>query len=176
MSNNILDYYEKGLELAKSRIEKLRLDFLSNVAKYNDIKPIYDAYIINKKIMRSEVEIEDLNNRLKYFLDKENKILSIKNKALDNTNKKRDIAAKIKRKLAQFSNCPYCFGPLGNNPHADHIYPVSRGGESVPRNMVFICSSCNVSKGDKTLAAFIKKNKLDREKVEKELDLLGKDY
>ncbi len=39
--------------------------------------------------------------------------------------------------------CPYCGEALGDEPHADHIYPVSHGGLSTTENMVFICSTCN---------------------------------
>lgn len=176
VSKNTVNYYEEGLKLAKSRIGLLTAEFHTKMEKYNELKPIYDAYKINFEIEKSEREISSLNNRLQLLLQKEAKTLSLKNKASANTKQKRDIASRIKKQLAQFSNCPYCFGPIGENPHADHIYPVSKGGESVPKNMVFVCSSCNSNKGDKTLTAFIKKYKLDREKIENELDLLGKEY
>ena len=60
--------------------------------------------------------------------------------------------------------------------HADHIYPVTRGGQSTERNMIFVCQSCNLKKGDKTLNAFIRTAKLDRDFIEGNLDKLDKDY
>ena len=33
--------------------------------------------------------------------------------------------------------------------HIDHIYPVSKGGETVPSNLRALCARCNLVKGDK---------------------------
>jgi len=94
--------------------------------------------------------------------------------------KTRELAEEVKREiksqLRKFKVCPYCEGDLGDVPHADHIYPVSKGGLSTKENMVYICQSCNSSKSDKTLNVFIKSKGFDRDKVEGNLDLLGKDY
>ena len=87
-----------------------------------------------------------------------------------------EVKKEIKSQLRKFKVCPYCEGDLGDVPHADHIYPVSKGGLSTKENMVYICQSCNSSKSDKTLSVFIKSKGFDREKVEGNLDLLGKDY
>ena len=94
--------------------------------------------------------------------------------------KTRELAEEVKREiksqLNKFKVCPYCEGDLGDVPHADHIYPVSKGGLSTKENMVYICQNCNSSKSDKTLNAFIKLKDFDRDKVEANLELLGKDY
>ena len=42
--------------------------------------------------------------------------------------------------------------------------------------MVYICQNCNSTKSDKTLNAFIKLKGFDRDKIEANLELLGKDY
>ena len=94
--------------------------------------------------------------------------------------KTRELAEEVKREiksqLNKFKVCPYCESDLGEIPHADHIYPVSKGGLSTKENMVYICQGCNSSKSDKTLNVFIKSKGLDRDKVESNLELLGKDF
>ena len=76
--------------------------------------------------------------------------------------------------------CPYCerkfpSRKLNSNIHLDHIYPVSKGGQSVMENLVFICSDCNSKKSDNTLAIFCRQNGLDREVVTSQLLKLGKE-
>jgi 5-methylcytosine-specific restriction endonuclease McrA len=94
--------------------------------------------------------------------------------------KTRNLAGQIKNNLKDQLNidphCPYCGQFMDKNPHCDHIYPVSKGGLSTPKNMVFICSDCNTKKTDLTLMQFIRKNHLSRRDIEDRLDRLGKDY
>jgi 5-methylcytosine-specific restriction endonuclease McrA len=94
--------------------------------------------------------------------------------------KTRDLADKIKVALqAQLhitKDCPYCGLPLGDTMHADHIYPVSKGGLSTTENMVLICDKCNLQKGNKTLRQFISAYNFDRERIESALELLGKHF
>ena len=72
-------------------------------------------------------------------------------------------------------HCPYC-GEFISEAHIDHIYPVAKGGLSTTKNMVRVCSICNMKKKDLTLSQFIRKYKLDREFIEGNLDLLNKAY
>ena len=90
--------------------------------------------------------------------------------------KARDHAENVKRALRKDHDCPYCGNGLGAQPHADHIYPVSKGGRSVSANMVYVCAVCNVKKGDMTLAAFIATQRLDRDVIEQRLQRLRKEY
>jgi len=46
--------------------------------------------------------------------------------------------------------CVYC-GQDFENGHVDHITPVSKGGTNDRENLVYVCASCNWSKGAKTL-------------------------
>ena len=73
-------------------------------------------------------------------------------------------------------HCPYCSRGLGTQPHADHIYPVAKGGLSTIANMVLVCAECNNKKAEHTLRAFIQLYNLDREAVEARLAELGKDF
>jgi 5-methylcytosine-specific restriction endonuclease McrA len=72
--------------------------------------------------------------------------------------------------------CPYCGKDMGNDPHCDHVYPVSKGGLSTPQNMVYVCLDCNLKKTDLTLTQFIKKHGVRRLEIEERLEKLGKDY
>ena len=67
--------------------------------------------------------------------------------------------------------CPYCgrlLGPLSisvaNNPNVmvetaqlDHMDPISGGGEDSIRNTVYVCRSCNSSKGSRLFVNWLKK-------------------
>lgn len=90
--------------------------------------------------------------------------------------KTREVAASIKRELNITEKCPYCNNPVGEEPHADHIYPVSKGGNSNKDNMVYICKKCNLRKSDLTLREFILKASLNRDEVEARLESLGKSF
>jgi 5-methylcytosine-specific restriction endonuclease McrA len=90
--------------------------------------------------------------------------------------KTRELGARVRNRLAKQSQCPYCGGALGPSPHADHIYPVSKGGRSVERNMVMVCASCNIKKAHLTLSAFIKTYQLNRDEIEARLTVLEKDF
>jgi 5-methylcytosine-specific restriction endonuclease McrA len=92
--------------------------------------------------------------------------------------KTRDLADDIKKHLVdqavECPCCPYCGGEYGDEPHADHIYPVSRGGLSTLENMVLVCGMCNLKKSDKTLREFIVQYKMDRCFIETSLVRLRK--
>lgn len=88
----------------------------------------------------------------------------------------KGVRKKILDQMRILSECPYCGGPLGDEPHADHIYPVSHGGFSTPENMVFICNGCNTKKSDKTLREFVKLMNLDWSGIEVRLEMLGKRF
>jgi 5-methylcytosine-specific restriction endonuclease McrA len=95
-------------------------------------------------------------------------------------NKSREVANNIKRDLKNKLNCsdccPYCSREIGEVPHCDHIYPVSRGGLSTTENMIYICSDCNKKKNDLTLREFILKFNLNREEIEETLKKLKKRF
>lgn len=90
--------------------------------------------------------------------------------------KTRDLADRIKHRLERDEMCPYCGVMLGNSSHADHIYPVSKGGRSITSNMVIVCADCNVKKSNHTLRAFVLKFGLNQDAIEKRLMALGKDF
>ncbi len=102
--------------------------------------------------------------------------LELRAAAAANQTQTRTVGSSIKRKLIKQPWCPYCGNTLGSDPHADHIYPVSKGGRSVPRNMVYVCATCNGMKRDLTLTGFMRKYGLDRATIEARLEQLGKEF
>jgi hypothetical protein len=88
----------------------------------------------------------------------------------------RKQADRLRSVLDDQQNCPYCDRRLDAKVHIDHIYPVSKGGRSVVRNLAKVCIECNLRKGNFTLAQFIKECGLDREAIEQRLSALGKDF
>jgi 5-methylcytosine-specific restriction endonuclease McrA len=100
----------------------------------------------------------------------------LRNRAAQNSAQIRDAAHIIKDRIKAQHCCPYCGGELGDVPHADHIYPVSKGGRSTERNMVYVCAQCNKDKSDLTLSAYIRQFNLDRDAIEARLSRMGKDF
>ena len=52
--------------------------------------------------------------------------------------------------------CVYCWGPLGESPHVDHMIPLARGGSDSIDNLVWACAPCNLKKHAKTAEEFLK--------------------
>lgn len=100
----------------------------------------------------------------------------LKARAAQADKKTRDLASSVKNTLPKDDICPYCGKLLGETPHADHIYPVAKGGLSTPSNMVYVCARCNSLKRDMTLREFIIKYSFDRKSVESRLSELRKDF
>lgn len=52
--------------------------------------------------------------------------------------------------------CWYCGDDTNENDLTiDHVYPLDKGGYDVYHNMVPACADCNVSKGNKTIVAWL---------------------
>lgn len=95
-------------------------------------------------------------------------------KAAAADNKTRARASNLKRLVKKTKDCPYCGSDLGDNPHLDHIYPVSKGGLSISENLVWCCSTCNAIKTDKGLMQFLKERRLSIDRTLARLHDLGK--
>lgn len=86
----------------------------------------------------------------------------------------RAHASKVKRIVPKTDYCPYCEGPLGNDCHLDHIYPVAKGGLSVIENLVWCCKVCNEAKCDRGLMQFASARGFSSESIIMRLIALGK--
>ena len=119
--------------------------------------------------------LEKIEARIGLLERKKDSLDVLKSKAAKNSEEVRVIAGTVKRKLDKNDECPYCGDLINGIGHADHIYPVSKGGRSLKKNMVYVCASCNLKKKDLTLTMFIKKYDLDRDLIEERLIELGKE-
>lgn len=134
-----------------------------------------EKIVPNYDIPALEKELGLAKKRDKEKLVRKRKEQELKARVANAEGKTRLLANSVKNRLSQNHSCPYCGDTLGNGPHADHIYPVAKGGISSDKNMVYVCAQCNIRKRDMTLSAFIRKYKLDRDGIEGRLIKMGKD-
>jgi 5-methylcytosine-specific restriction endonuclease McrA len=132
-------------------------------------------YEIESKINKYNNSIIVYQNEIELKQNKNQQIENIKGIAARSLNKTRQIANKIKINMEINNNCPYCEQPIVE-VHVDHIFPVAKGGLSTTKNMVRVCSKCNIKKKDLTLNQFIKKYNLNRNLIESNLEALNKIY
>lgn len=52
-------------------------------------------------------------------------------------------------------DCYLCGASLEDEYHVDHIFPIARGGKHEEANIGFLCPTCNVHKGDRTVAGYL---------------------
>lgn len=131
--------------------------------------------VVNEIIQSKEAALRKENEREKEALNE------IKARAAYKENKVRSQVSKYRNDFGQQKNklnsCPYCGTILNqSDAHLDHIYPVSKGGLSVRKNLVFVCPTCNQKKGNMTLRNFITKFQLDLHLIYERLDKLSKDF
>lgn len=161
-------------EVVKSYDHAATID--AALQKIQDLMPSakqrYETYLARRNAARARREEAEEEKR-----NREERIIAM---AVRSTEKTRELAAQKKRTLVrqQISEwkCPYCGEDLGDSPHADHIYPVSKGGLSTIENMVLVCESCNAAKSDCTLNEFIEGTGLNRDEAFRRLRSLGKDF
>lgn len=166
-SQNLLADIKPLTELPERRLMRI-----NGVAYWVDFKHLDAGYIrdlIDLELEKEKVKLQAVED--------------LKAKAAENDSETRKVADSFKRRfplarqLNRLSNCPYCNKSLNSdNAHLEHIYPVSKGGRSIIKNLIWVCATCNLKKGDKTLSSFIKTSKLERDLVETNLDWLEKDY
>jgi 5-methylcytosine-specific restriction endonuclease McrA len=83
-----------------------------------------------------------------------------------NVRRKTSGFAKNYLKNNRNSKCVYCDIKLDfNNATADHIVPISNGGNNTQVNLVVCCSDCNNEKGDISFKTYLR---LKNKKVTKE--------
>lgn len=138
---------------------------------------------LRTRVFFNDFSLEEVENKIadrEAAISKEQqKIQEIKARA-DRTeaavrNQAKQYLKMLSSQLKKFDACPYCCGPLEqSNAHQDHIHPVSKGGLSVPQNLIIVCSSCNLKKGNKSLRVFLRDQGFDLDSVYDRLDMLGK--
>jgi 5-methylcytosine-specific restriction endonuclease McrA len=159
-------------EPEKAELERLQT-LLTNFGHGYDLNKYCLAYHDNERLTRIQMHISQKEKEDSKKKTDRAVIAAYKGKS-------RNLAYQIKSELKEQMNidvhCPYCGNDIGDDPHCDHVYPVSKGGLSTPKNMVYVCSDCNLKKTDMTLSQFIKKYGFQRLEIEKRLEKLGKDY
>lgn len=183
--SNILENKKKVLDLVEKEVEEV----IRTTKNLNDLR---------NEILKIEEEIKTLNNKINLY-NKENPKISEALKLIFPNIKKRTRERERSAKIAAFNNkartgsqtvkddllksiknkskwkCPYC--DLNNSIDgavADHIYPINKGGLSIPENMVLICEDCNKKKSNLVLRVFCKKSNFDFDIVCERLEKQGK--
>ena len=136
--------------------------------EYHTINIPPGGYLDLDNLYKSLIEIRKLANRK----EKSAKLASYEGKS---RSVGKSLMSSMKEKVKSPYYCPYCDEQTSkNNLHVDHINPVSNGGLSVERNLIAVCSECNLSKSDLSLRAFCKKDDLDLESICDRLEKEGK--
>ena len=163
---------------ASKKIQSLRVEIEKYQSQLNSLPDLNTNRISYKKeqINKKREVLAKINARIKSLDDKKEAITVLKNQAAKQTKEKRQIGDTVKRRLKKNENCPYCGHTIFDGGHVDHIYPVSKGGHSIAKNMVHVCSDCNMKKSNLTLTTFIKKFHLNRDDIEERLTELKKDF
>ena len=156
----------KSLEMnVISKDKEKRTNTLKSLIRHNKVR-----------IAECQHEITVIKEQLVKRQNKRSKQEDLRALATANTEEVRSAASTVKRKLGVDHDCPYCGLELGHDYHADHIYPVAKGGKSTFKNMVNVCRTCNSKKVALTLGVFCRKFGLNRDAIELSLDVLGKDF
>ncbi len=167
-------------ELPRDAIDRIN-EIRQEITNIKNITSTSDSLVKNQQYAITRIAdvqqwLDKVCDRILKIENREAKQQSLKNKAASSTKTKRQIANGIKKDLVDNEDCPYCGYALKLAIHADHIYPIAKGGESTKKNMVLVCADCNTKKSSLTLQAFIKKYSLNREEIESRLEALGKDF
>ncbi|NMH25302.1 HNH endonuclease [Flavobacterium solisilvae] len=160
------------IQSLKGEIEIIEKNIRFELGDIKEEKEHFNTYLIKYYENQINRYTEFLNKKL----EKNSKIEQAKAIAAKVTNDSRKLGDLIKNKLIKNDICPYCNNLIVGFYHADHIYPISKGGLSTERNMIYVCSDCNLKKSDLTLQKFIIKYNLDRNLIESNLQMFNKDY
>jgi len=163
---------------------KLKEIDVPEIIKY---KKLFRFNGVSYYVIHDDINIDEINEIIESKEDeiknKKSKEYELKAKAASNASETRRIAESAKRKyplqhqLNKLDTCPYCEKILKiNKPNLDHIYPVSKGGQSRLENLVWICYECNAKKSDALLSQFIKNNNLNKDKIINNLEWLDKEH
>jgi 5-methylcytosine-specific restriction endonuclease McrA len=166
------------LLVLKSRYRALqlyRIDVDSIQAAINFINEIYvksqNALAAISKL-EEKINLAELKlGAIERFEQRHGNSLALADKARERARRRADRLRKLVKKT---SHCPYCSIELDDSAQFDHIYPVSEGGLSTVKNMIWCCSACNSVKSSKGLTTFIHERGLPLSEVLARLKALGK--
>lgn len=141
--------------------------------KRHSLKDKLTQIIIKNKFAEEEKKQKERNKKDKQEMHK------AKAAQYDNKNWGRTEAIKskvLKKQLIISNRCPYCNKEFENkNIHCDHIHPIHKGGLPKIRNLVYVCSKCNLQKKTDTVRQFCKKTNFNFDEIANRLERLDKD-
>lgn len=176
---------QRQLDLAYNKYLKSKMDHNKWCQKYKIVGKYFDLLSEYNEIPN---RIVDLKKTLDAAYEKQ-QIIEIQRKKRDEDYLKhenayakaasldrqtRTRAPQVIDRLYVTERCPYCGRDIGEEPHADHIYPVSVGGLSSLSNMVYCCKRCNLIKRDRGLVEFLISEGFSVEEVTTRLIKMGK--
>lgn len=168
-SHNIREL-AKEIDVCRSRVTDVRAE--DQISVYREIASKTQQLAVRTALRdRARQEHRKAESQCRRIIASLHRMLE---KAL--TREARRRGSKLKKRLESSNECPYCGEPLGPQPHADHIYPVSLGGRSEHWNMVYVCADCNALKSNMTLMGFIIRRGLDLEGIHRRLAALEKNF
>ena len=97
--------------------------------------------------------IKFVNNKNSNFV-LAGEVWSLENKTDGNRRGARAVNWRLRAMILIKDNCicKLCGASPAKDPtvtlHVDHIYPWSKGGETVPENLQTLCAKCNIGKSD----------------------------
>lgn len=113
---------------------------------------------LNKKYKSCEIYRKEFKN-LRYFV-----VVGLKWSG-KNVKRRTSGFAKVFIEENSDSNCIYCDKKLNNeNATADHIVPISEGGNNTKVNLVVCCKDCNNERGNTDFKTFMYLKKYDYNK------------
>lgn len=142
---------EKKRAYRKAKKEKVSAWYEANKATILELKREYDAANIGHRLEAGrawrKANPEKIQN----------------GKAKYNSNIIGELTPGLIPKLleSQKWTCIVCDKDLRLGYHVDHTVPVSKGGQNVDSNIQILCPKCNLSKGNKDFAEFLKGRGLD---------------
>jgi 5-methylcytosine-specific restriction endonuclease McrA len=171
-------HHETNVAILKKECEELREKIESEESYREKVQiarnVLRDYLRVWKKVDALDKKINSLNVQRTKELPYLHKHEFAYAKAAAVDEKTRQTAGEIATQIPKTLDCPYCNGPLGDDAHLDHIYPVSKGGLSVLENLVWCCWRCNLRKGNSGLISFAKKHGYDLDQIHERLISLGK--
>lgn len=182
------EYAELRRNASKNRSKPLGVFDLSVLAKERD-KAIAE---IDRKANEAKAVIErdyriaiaKITEDLKHACSEIKRSDRLKNKkpkvsrseAKSKVRSQKITAKSLDERLKFFDgNCAYCGEFLGKNKQIDHVVPISKLGADTLENIVYVCHSCNTSKGNRDFLDWYRsKSFWTQEREDKVISITGR--
>jgi 5-methylcytosine-specific restriction endonuclease McrA len=130
-----LENKEKIIEQRKGHYQANKEDVLKRVKKYRQSERGKET------IYKSHLKRKSYKHKVKFTSHERKQILDRDNWKCQSCGiKVHDIRKRVEKMTIEERK---------SKAHIDHIIPISKGGNSEPRNLRILCATCNLSKSDK---------------------------